>query len=265
MRMIMFTHYEQFYFTDRLFVNKSTVHLHSYVPNLSTHHSYVPNLLKNMSAVWNYLQRYGMRQTQQKNLKSTMHKWVISLTPYIYSVQYHMLHHWSHVTIWSTQPDFQTPQCCYNLCSVHSVHTHSHRLLQRNGMDKSRGGSVRPGYDQVYLGVTMETNPTYMVHIIRCLQQTTQIKSLLIPADGNWHGSKAISHSHFSHGTHTSSSLSCPSAASSLNWLSVFRTTGILYLTGKAIMHDLWATLQWWHSGLVTQEQNQWSQQQTKH
>lgn len=83
MRMIVFTHYEQFYFTDRLFVNKSTVHLHSYVPNLSTHHSYVPNLLKNMSAVWNYLQRYGMRQTQQKILKSTMHKWVITLTPYI--------------------------------------------------------------------------------------------------------------------------------------------------------------------------------------
>jgi len=79
----MFTHHEQFYFTDRLFVNKSTVHLHSYVPNLSTHHSYVPNLLKNMSAIWNYLQRYRMRQTQQKILKSAMHKWVITLTPYI--------------------------------------------------------------------------------------------------------------------------------------------------------------------------------------
>lgn len=147
MRMIMFTHYEQFYFTDRLFVNKSTVHLHSYVPNLSTHHSYVPNLLKNMSAVWNYLQRYGMRQTQQKNLKSTMHKWVITLTPYI------LCNTTCYITgvMWLFGLPSQTSRhhnvvitfVVYTVCT-HTVIRTSNTLQTRNGMDKSRGGSVRP-------------------------------------------------------------------------------------------------------------------------
>ena len=128
-------------FTDRLFVNKSTVHLHSYVPNLSTHHSYVPNLLKIMSAVWNYPKRYRMRQTQQKNLKSAMHKWVITLTPYI------LCKTTCYITgvMWLFGLPSQTSRH-HNVVITFVVYTVCTHTVIRTSTERN---AVRPGYDQV--------------------------------------------------------------------------------------------------------------------